>query len=305
MTTALSSGRAWVLAARPRTLPVSVGPVVVGTAVAFGEDGARAGPALAALCGALLLQIGSNLANDLFDFERGADGPDRIGPPRASQQGLLSPRRMRAGIAVVFVAATAVGAWLVAVGGWPVAVAGLASIAAALAYTGGPWPFGYRGLGDLAVFVFFGVVAVVGTSYVQTLAVSAAALAASVPVGCLATAILVVNNTRDIDSDRAAGKRTLAVRLGRRGARLEYRALVFLPFLLLPGYPASDLASPLVLAPLVLLPWARRLDAVVSRCEDGPALNEALTGTARLGFAFSLLFSLGWLWHFSLDSLWR
>ncbi len=291
--TQLSALQAWVLAARPRTLPVSVGPVLVGTAVAFGEGGARWLPACAALVGALLLQIGSNLANDLFDFEKGADGADRIGPVRASQLGLLSARQMRVGMSLVFAAAAAVGVYLVWLGGWPIACVGVASIAAALAYTGGPWPFGYRGLGDLAVFVFFGVVAVVGTAYVQTGFFSMLAVFASLPVGCLATAILVVNNTRDIETDAAAGKRTLAVRLGRDASRWEYRLLLFLSFASLPLFVASGSASLASLAALGLLPVALRLERVVSTRTDGPSLNEALAGTARLGFLFCLLYSLG------------
>lgn len=290
----LSPARAWWLAARPHTLPVSLGPVLVGTAVASGEEGVRWLPALAALAGALLLQLGSNLANDLFDFEKGADGADRIGPPRATQLGLLSPAQMRRGMAAVFAAAAFVGLYLVHVGGWPIAVAGLLSIAAAIGYTGGPWPFGYRGLGDLAVFLFFGVVAVVGTSYVQTGGFSAAALAASLPVGLLATAILVVNNVRDIETDAAAGKRTLAVRLGRSGARLEYRLLVLGAFGLLPLYVVQGAASLAVLAPGLLLPEALRLERVVATRSDGPSLNEALAATARLGFLFCALFSVGW-----------
>ena len=293
----VSPREAWTLAARPRTLPVSVGPVVVGTAIAFAEDGLRWLPALAALAGALLLQVGSNLANDVFDFERGADGADRIGPPRATQMGLLSPAQMRLGMALVFGAAAAVGLYLVWVAGWPVAVAGALAIAAAIAYTGGPWPFGYRGLGDPAVFLFFGVVAVVGTAYVQTGSFSGSALAASVPVGALASAILVVNNTRDIATDAAAGKRTLAVRLGRAGAIAEYRALVFGAFAALPFYAALGMASWTVMAPCVLLPLAVRLERVVSTHTDGPALNEALAGTARLGLLFCVLFAAGWVFR--------
>jgi 1,4-dihydroxy-2-naphthoate octaprenyltransferase len=288
--------QAWVLAARPRTLPVSVGPVLVGTAVAYAGGGVRWLPALAALAAALLLQIGSNLANDLFDFEKGADTERRLGPPRASQMGLLSSAQMRAGMCAVFGGACVVGAYLVWIGGWPIAVVGLVSIAAAVAYTGGPWPFGYRGLGDLAVFVFFGVIAVVGTAYLQLGVVSGAALAASLPVGCLATAILVVNNIRDVETDAEAGKRTLAVRLGRSGAVWEYRLLLFGPFAALPLYAATGVSSLAVLAPILLLPLALRLDRAVATRVDGPALNEALAGTARLGFLFCLLFALGWIW---------
>jgi 1,4-dihydroxy-2-naphthoate octaprenyltransferase len=276
-------------------LPVSVGPVLVGTAVAFVEGGVHWPAAVAALVVALLLQVGSNLANDLFDFENGADGEDRIGPPRASQLGLLTPAQMRTGMGWVFGAAAGAGLYLVWLGGWPIALAGALSILAALAYTGGPWPFGYRGLGDPAVFLFFGIVAVVGTAFVQTQQFSIVALAASLPVGGLATAILVVNNTRDIETDEAAGKRTLAVRLGRAGAVWEYRLLVFGAFAALPLYPLLGAASVFVLAPLLLLPVAVRLERVVATHRDGPALNDALAGTARLGFGFCVLFAAGWV----------
>jgi len=166
--TSLPRWRIWLLAIRLRTLPVAAAPVAVGTALAATEGGARVLPALAALAGALLLQIGSNIANDLFDHEKGADTEERIGPPRVAQLGLLSPEEMRRGMGGVFGAALLVGLYLTAVGGWPIVVVGLLAITAAIAYTGGPWPFGYRGLGDPAVFFFFGPVAVMGTSYVQT-----------------------------------------------------------------------------------------------------------------------------------------
>jgi 1,4-dihydroxy-2-naphthoate octaprenyltransferase len=287
--------RAWLLAARPRTLAVSVAPVAVGSAVAVSEGGARAGPALAALAGALLLQVGSNFANDLFDFEKGVDTEARIGPARATQLGLLSPRQMRLGTAAVFAAAAGVGLILVWMAGWPVAVVGAVSILAAVTYTGGPWPFGYHGLGEVAVFGFFGVVAVVGTDYVQTLALSGRALAASVPVGALATAILVVNNVRDIESDRRAGKRTLSVRLGRRGGCVEYAALLFLAYAVLPGFWLAGETSGFVLAPWLTLPGALALTRTLFTRSDGPSLNAALAGTAQLTLAFSLLFGLGFI----------
>jgi 1,4-dihydroxy-2-naphthoate octaprenyltransferase len=287
--------RAWLLAARPRTLAVSVGPVAVGSAVAASEGGARAGPALAALLGALLLQVGSNFANDVFDFEKGADTEARIGPARAAQLGLLSPRQMRIGTALAFAGAALVGLYLIGVAGWPVAAVGAVSILAALAYSGGPWPFGYHGLGDPAVFLFFGVVAVVGTDYVQTLAFSWRALAASLPVGALATAILVVNNVRDIETDASGGKRTLAVRLGRRGGRIEYAALVLGSYAMLLVFWVAGRTSPFVLAPWLTLPWALSLVRTLSTRGDGPSLNAALAGTAQLGLVFSLLFGLGLL----------
>jgi len=287
------SAGAWLLALRPRTLPVSLAPVVVGTAVAQQAGGLRPGPALAAALGALLLQIGSNLANDVFDFEKGADTADRIGPPRATQLGLLSPAQMKRGMAVVFALALLVGCYLTAVAGPAIVVIGLVSIAAAIAYTGGPWPLGYHGLGDLAVFVFFGLVAVAGTSFVQLGEVPALAFVAALPVGALATAILVVNNLRDVDTDRAAGKRTLAVRLGRRGARAEWMVLVGSAYALTLVTWLAFGTSAFVLLPWATLPLALRLGRVVLRDGAGPALNGALAGTAQLSLFFALLFAAG------------
>jgi 1,4-dihydroxy-2-naphthoate octaprenyltransferase len=288
-----SAARAWWLAARPRTLAVGVGPVAVGCAVAIAHGVFEAGPAVAALLGAVLLQIGSNFANDVYDSEKGADGDDRLGPPRAVQLGLLRPAQMKRGMGLVFAAAVGVGAYLTWVAGWPVAALGVVAIAVAWAYTGGPWPLGYHGLGDVAVFLFFGVVAVVGTEYVQSLRLSPAALAAAVPVGLLATAVLVVNNLRDVESDRRAGKRTLAVRLGPRGARAEYTGLVVLAFALLPAFGLVGDRSPWVLLPWLTAPLALRLVAGVRR-EEGAALNPLLGATARLCLLHSLLFAVGY-----------
>jgi 1,4-dihydroxy-2-naphthoate octaprenyltransferase len=286
--------RAWLLAARPRTLAVAVGPIAVGTAVASAEGGARLLPALAAFLGALLLQLGSNFANDAYDFEKGADTEDRIGPPRASQLGLLTPQQLRVGMIAVFVAATLVGSYLVAIAGWPIVAIGFASIIAAVTYTGGPWPFGYHGLGDPMVFLFFGVVAVMGTAYVQTLEASSLALLASIPVGALATATLVVNNVRDRETDLRAGKRTLAVRLGARGGRLEYASLVALAYWMLPVYWVTCGRSAWIWLPLLTLPHACQLIDRVFNSTDGPSLNDALAAPAKLGMIFSLLLAAGW-----------
>jgi len=286
--------RAWLMAARPRTLAVAVGPIAVGTAVASVEGGARFLPALAALLGAVLLQLGSNFANDVYDFEKGADGEDRIGPARASQLGLLTASQLRTGMVAVFAAATLVGVYLAAIAGWPIVAIGVASIIAAVTYTGGPWPFGYHGLGDPMVFLFFGVVAVVGTTYCQTLEASSLALLASIPVGALATATLVVNNVRDRETDQRVGKRTLAVRLGARGGRIEYVVLVALAYWMLPVYWLVCERSIWVWLPLVTLPHACRLVDRVFQNTDGPSLNEALANTAKLGMIFSLLLAVGW-----------
>lgn len=293
--TAIRSGSlaAWVLALRPRTLPVSLAPVVVGTAVAHQLHGLRPGPALAAAVGALLLQIGSNFANDVFDFEKGADTEARIGPPRATQLGLLTPRAMKRGMLVVFGLAILVGLYLTSVAGPAILAIGAVSIATAIAYTGGPWPLGYHGLGDLAVFVFFGLVAVTGTCFVQLGHVPWLAVLASVPVGTLATAILVVNNLRDVETDRVAGKRTLAVRLGPEGARAEWSLLVGSAYLLA-GLPWLVFGtSPWVLLPWLTAPLALSLARVIHAEPSGPALNEALAGTAKLTLGFALLFAAG------------
>ena len=284
---------AWILALRPRTLPVSLAPVLVGTAVAHQLGGLRVGPALAAAVGSLLLQIGSNLANDVFDFEKGADTADRIGPPRATQLGLLTPRAMKRGMVCVFGLATLVGLYLTAVAGPAILAIGVVSIAVAIAYTGGPWPLGYHGLGDLAVFVFFGVVAVTGTCFVQLGEVPLLAAVASIPVGALATAILVVNNLRDVETDRAAGKRTLAVRLGPGGARAEWSLLVASAYVLasLPWLVFGT--TPWVLLPWLTAPLAVSLGRVIHAEASGPALNEALAGTAKLCLFFALLFAAG------------
>jgi 1,4-dihydroxy-2-naphthoate octaprenyltransferase len=282
------SPRAWLLAARPATLPAAVAPVAVGTACAAAAGGFRPGPAAAAAVGALLLQVAANFANDVFDFEKGADREDRLGPPRAVQSGLLSPAAMRRGLVAVLAAALAVGVYLAAVAGWPVVAIGIASIAAAVAYTGGPFPLGYHGLGDLMVLLFFGFVAVCGTAFVQVGGLPALAVVAAVPVGALATAILVVNNLRDRAGDAIAGKRTLAVRLGARGARVEYAALLAVAYTVPIGL-AVEHGEWLLAAPVVTAPWAMRLVGSVWR-RDGLALNSCLPATARL----LLLHSLVW-----------
>lgn len=288
----MSTRSAWWLAARPATLTASAAPVAVGTGVAWSEDLFAAGPALAALLGALLLQVGANFANDVFDFERGADTEHRKGPQRATQSGWITPVQMKRAMWLAFGAAMACGAYLASVAGWPIVALGLASIAAAYLYTGGPKPYGYLGLGDVAVFVFFGFGAVVGTYYVQALSVSQLALVASVPVGALATAILAVNNLRDIETDARAGKRTLAVRIGDSRTRVYYLLLLTVAYAL-PGLLWSrGLANAWVLLPWLSLPLGLRLAARM-RHEQGLALNGCLVGTARLEVVFGLLFALG------------
>lgn len=280
------------MAARPATLTAAAAPVLVGTACAWAVGGFRPGPAVAALAGALLLQVGANFANDLFDFEKGADTPDRLGPTRVVQAGLLAPGAVRRALVLVFGLATAVGVYLTWVAGPVIIVIGALSIAAALAYTGGPYPLGYNGLGDPAVFLFFGPVAVCGTTWVQAATVPTIAWWAAVPVGAIATAILVVNNVRDVHTDAAAGKRTLAVRFGRRAALREYAALLGAAYLVPVALVAAGTLALPALLPLASVPVAAVLYRRV-RAETGRALNPALGGTARLLFLFGVLWAAG------------
>ena len=285
----------WITAIRPPTLPAAVVPVLAGTAAASGiEDSFRLAVFIATLAAAVLIQIGTNFANDIFDFEHGADTADRLGPPRVTQLGLISPERVRLGTVVAFGGAAAIGVYLIFVGGWPILVIGLLSIVAGIAYTGGPWPLGYHGLGDVAVFAFFGMTAVIGTYYLQADTVSATVVVAAVPVGLLVTAILVVNNLRDLETDQRAGKRTLAVRIGEQATRLQYAALVLGPYLLVPMLWVMD-AGAWVLLPYLSLPIALMLVRAVLSGTSGRSLNDVLKRTALLHFAFGALLALGLL----------
>ncbi len=286
------SPAAWVLAMRPATLWAAVAPVLVGSACAAAVGGFWWPAATAALLGATFIQIGTNFANDLFDYRKGADTEHRLGPVRAAQAGLLTERNLTVGTALAFGAATLAGLYLTIVAGPAIVVIGVLSIASGLAYTGGPRPLGYVGLGDVFVFVFFGLVAVVATTWVQTASMPEVSWWAAVGVGCLSTCILVVNNLRDIGTDAVAGKRTLAVRFGPRFARAEYVALFTLAF----AAPvaawwrgAATVGACLALLALPLgVPQLRR----VLR-EEGSALNPALGGTARLLLVYCVLFSTG------------
>jgi 1,4-dihydroxy-2-naphthoate octaprenyltransferase len=282
----------WLLAARPKTLPAAAATAITGSAAAFYDGKFQPGPALACLLGALLLQIGANLANDVFDYYRGADARERLGPLRVTTAGLLRPGQVLAGMWLVFGLAALLGAYLALVAGWPVLLIGLACILAALAYTGGPFPFGYYGLGDLVVFIFFGPVAVCGTYFVQALQLSWLAVICSLPMGFLITAILVVNNLRDIATDRAAGKQTLAVRLGANGARWEYALCLGLAYLAPLIFILLGRLPPWSALYWLSLPWALRMLKDVWR-DEGRLLNKALAGTGRLTLIYGVLFSLG------------
>jgi 1,4-dihydroxy-2-naphthoate octaprenyltransferase len=285
--------RIWIMAARVRTLPASVAPVLVGTALSWTERDLRVGGFVAALLGALFIQVGTNLSNDYSDARRGADTEDRLGPVRVTAGGLVPPRQVLVATYVTFGLAVLCGVYLIVLAGPVLLAIGAASILAGVLYTGGPRPYGYEGLGEVFVFLFFGIVAVAGSYYVQTERVEWEAFALAVPVGLLAAAILVVNNVRDIDTDRRAGKMTLAVRLGRERTRSLYGAMAYLAFpLALVPWLFGSLDAWLLL-PLLALPLAVRLVRIVRTHSDGPTLNQALAGTGQLQLAFCLLLSAG------------
>ncbi len=285
------------MAARPRTLPAAVAPVLVGTAAAvyWAGDLPRLGAFLAALIGSIFIQIGTNLANDYSDAKRGADTADRLGPVRVTSTGLVTPRRVLNATWVAFAVAVACGIYLAAVAGLVILLIGALSIAAGVLYTGGPRPYGYAGLGEVFVFLFFGLVAVNGSYYVQVETLDALPLGLSIAVGFLATAILVVNNVRDIETDRRAGKMTLAVRMGRGNAVVLYRGLVVGAFVVLPIALLAGDASAAPLIALLALPLAAGPMRTVGSRTDGPSLNAALAGTGALLGAYSLLVSAGLL----------
>ncbi|RYG37718.1 1,4-dihydroxy-2-naphthoate polyprenyltransferase [bacterium] len=287
----MSPVQAWLLAIRPRTLPAATAPVLVGTAQAFRDGRFNLGPAIAALVGALLIQIVSNLANDLFDFKKGADTEARVGPVRVTQAGLISQRGVGIGLVACISLAILVGCYLVWVGGWPVVAIGVVSLICAVAYTGGPFPLGYLGLGELFVFIFFGPVAVAGTYYVESLAFSWIAVLAGVPVGLLCANILVVNNVRDIETDRVAGKRTLAARFGRRFGINLYIANLAGAFLALAAIATLvQTPTPLLLGLFLGIVGVKLTRRLIEG--KGGQLNPLLGATAMAELGFSLLFSL-------------
>ena len=284
--------RRWWLAVRPKTLPAAATGVIVGSALAWRDGGFALAPALAALAVALLLQIASNLANDVYDHERGADSAERLGPLRVTQSGLLSRAQVKRGLKVVLTLALALGVYLTFVRGPLVPVVGLAAIVAAVAYTGGPYPLGYHGLGEVFVFAFFGLTAVVGTYWVQSAAVSELAVLMGAAVGGVITAIIVVNNLRDIEQDRLADKRTVAVRIGVRATRYEYLALMALPYALLTIAVIAHALPPATLLAWLSLPLAARATRRVF-LQTGRQLNAALAETGQTGLLYAALFAVG------------
>jgi len=287
----------WWLAFRPKTLTVSIVPVMVGSSLAYAETGAIAWlPLLAALLAAMLIQIGTNLHNDVSDFERGADNAERVGPARATASGWLAPVTVRRAALACFGLAVLLGFYLVVKGGWPILLLGLCSVAAGWAYTGGPRPIAYSALGELFVWLFFGLGAVMGSYYLQTFSLGWSVFVAASMIGLLAAAVIAVNNTRDLDSDRKIGKNTLAVRIGRGGSQVEYALLLCTPYLLLPllawlnhsGWWGGGL--PLLSLPVALSLWRR-----FRREQPGPVFNLILAQTAQLQLVFGILLSIGFL----------
>ena len=282
----------WLMAIRPRTLPAAAAGVIMGTALAWEDGYFRWDASIVCLLVALLLQVGSNLANDVFDFERGTDTAERMGPTRVTQAGLLTPSQVKYGMAVVFGLAAVLGLYLAWIGGWVIIAIGVAAILSAIAYTGGPFPLGYYGLGDVFVFLFFGIAAVAGTYYIHAGSVSSAAWWMTIPPGLIITAILVVNNLRDLENDRKAGKHTLAVRLGEQGTKVQYILCMVVAYLVL--IPAAWLN---------LIPWAALLawlslplaikSARVVLTQKGSPLNAALAGTGQTALVYSILFWIG------------
>ncbi|MFT3867935.1 MAG: 1,4-dihydroxy-2-naphthoate polyprenyltransferase [Nibricoccus sp.] len=287
----------WIAAARPRTLPAAIAPVLVGTTLAWHDLWLEKRPlswaaALACLGFALLIQIGTNFANDYYDFIKGADTKERVGPRRAVAAGLVSPEVMKSVMLIVFMFAFLVGLSLLKYGGWPLLVVGVTSILCGIAYTGGPYPLGYNGLGDIFVFIFFGLVAVCATFFVQTGYVSQEALLCSVGVGLLATNILVVNNYRDVDTDRVAGKRTLVVRFGRRFARVQF-GVSLLVALTIPLHLLRMGYKPVVLLPLLLVPLAWRHTNRLAEAKTADELIALLGDTGKLLALYAVLLSAG------------
>lgn len=288
----LSKTKLWLLAIRPKTLPAAVGPVAVGSAVAFSHEVFAPLSALGCLLGATLLQVGVNLANDYFDFKNNIDSEERLGPLRVTQSGLIPPSEVKRGMILTLMLATFVFLYLAIVGGLPIVIIGVASVLAALAYSGGPYPLASNGLGELFVFIFFGLVAVGGTYFIQAGQMHLLVMVASLPPGLLITAIMVVNNLRDIDTDRKAGKNTLAVILGRTKTIMEYKTLIVLSYVIPLAMFASGSARMSIFFPLLSFPMALKLVKEVDRM-TGQSLNVLLASTAQLSLFYSLLFSLG------------
>ena len=283
----------WVMAIRVPTLPAAIAPVIVGTAMAHYTYSFDLLITVLAMLGAIAIQIGANMANDFSDFRKGADNEERIGPIRVIQQGLLSEKAILIGASISFGISTIIGLYFFYIVGWPILVIGILSLLAAVTYTGGPWPFGYKGLGDFFVFIFFGLIAVCATFYVQVQTISIEIILISIPIACLVTAILVVNNIRDIETDRRSKKYTLAVLCGRTFARYEYVMLLVIAYSTPLLFIFFDILPSSALIFLLSLPLCIKPAMSILYRQDGPSLNSALRGTAMVHLSFALLISVG------------
>jgi len=282
----------WLLAARLKTLPAAISPVILGSALAYHDGILSIMISFMTLLAALLIQIGTNFANDVFDFQKGTDRDDRLGPVRVTQSGLISPRKMKRSMWFIFIQAICVGFYLAFIGGWPIVIIGLASIAAGIFYTWGPYPLGYHGWGDVFVFIFFGLIAVSGTYYLQTNTISNLSIMLGIIMGMLSTAILVVNNLRDADTDKVSGKRTLAVQLGKKFSKIQYSILMLTPFLLLLYIWWHSKNEWSLLITMFALPKSLHLINQIFSLTDSD-LNFVLSQTARFLFIFTVLLSTG------------
>ena len=282
----------WILAARPKTLPAAVSPVILGTALSYHDGIFHSFIFLMTLLAAVLIQIGANFANDVYDYQKGTDRDDRLGPKRATQSGLITPEKMKNAMWLIFSLAICVGFYLAWIGGWPIVFIGLSSIAAGIAYTGGPYPLGYHGWGDMFVFIFFGLIAVPGTYYLQAGTVTPLSFWMGAALGMLSTAILVVNNIRDMETDIVTGKKTLAVRWGKSFSHIEFSILVIIPFIIPLCMWWNTRYNMSLLITLFALPIAVHL-IIQLISKTGRELNKVLAGTARFLFIFTILFSLG------------
>ena len=282
----------WLLAVRLRTLPAAISPVILGSALAYHDGSFHIFLCSMTLLAAVLIQIGTNFANDVYDFQKGTDRDDRLGPTRATQSGLITPDKMKKAMWKTFLLAIFIGFYLAFIGGWPIVCIGLASIAAGIAYTGGPYPLGYHGLGDAFVFIFFGLIAVPGTYYLQTETINDLSLYMGAAMGMLSTAILVVNNLRDVETDKLSGKRTLAVRFGKKFSKIQYSILILIPFLL-PLHIWWNVENELsLLITIFVLPISFHLINQIFSL-TGSDLNLVLARTARFLFIFTILLSAG------------
>ncbi len=282
----------WIIASRPKTLPAAFVPVVIGSSIAVYDSKFNLLASVIALICAVLIQVGTNFVNDLYDYISGKDTKERVGPVRVLASGLITPSEMKMGIIIIFSLTFILGLYLVYISTWITLLIGILSILAGIAYTAGPYPLAYNGLGDIFVFLFFGFVGTIGTYYVQAVSVNPLVVWASIPVGALITNILVVNNYRDIDEDYESGKITLAVKLGKKYTRLQYLAFTVISYLILFVVFFTYKKSLFVFLPFLTLPIAVKLIRMIYKYK-GEELNKTLELTAKLSAIYGVLFAVG------------